>query len=64
MGADATGLWPSDSRLRALALAQPGVMFATMLRHFARSAPMVDDVMVENVERGDVIITARSGCAS
>lgn len=55
--ADTRALWPTARPLRALALAQPGFMLATMLRHFARSAPLVNDALVGTVRPGDVIIT-------
>ncbi len=55
--ADTTALWPDDAMWRALALAQPGVMYATMLRRLHRSASLVNDVLTNVVGPGDVIVT-------
>ena len=54
--ADTTALWPDGALRRGLALAQPGIMFATMLGRFAKSAPSVNDVVLSVTEPGDVIV--------
>ena len=53
---DTTALWPTGKVRRALALAQPGIMFSTMLRRFVKSAPLVNDVVMRVVEPWDVIV--------
>ncbi len=55
--ADTTALWPTDALRRRLALAQPGLMYATMLRRFARSAPLINDTVLRVVRPGDVVVT-------
>ncbi len=55
--ADTAALWPEHPARRWLALAQPGVMFATMLRRLAGSASLVNDVIIERVAPGDVVVT-------
>ncbi len=55
--AGTSALWPADAMRRRLALAQPGLMYATMLRRLRGSAPLVNDVLTDVVERGDVIVT-------
>ncbi len=54
---DTSVLWPDGAVRRRLALAQPGIMYATMLRRFSLSASMVNDVLVSVVRPGDVVVT-------
>ncbi|MGO1385012.1 MAG: glycosyltransferase [Arachnia sp.] len=55
--ADTTALWPTDPLRRSLALAQPGIMFTTMLARFAKSAPVVNKVLIRIIRPGDVVVT-------
>ncbi len=55
--ADTSALWPGDAMRRRLALAQPGLMYATMLRRLHGSAPLVNDVLLDVVKQGDVIVS-------
>ena len=55
--ADTSALWPSGATRRRLALAQPGLMYATMLARLQKSAPLVNDVLLDVVEKDDVIVT-------
>lgn len=54
--ADTTALWPAGPLRRKLALAQPGIMFSTMLSRFAKSAPLVNEVVTSVAQPGDVIV--------
>ncbi len=55
--ADTSALWPDDALSRRMALAQPGIMYATMLHRFRQSAPLTNDILVQVARPGDIIIT-------
>lgn len=54
--ADTTAMWSEGALRRRLALAQPGIMLSTMLGRFAKSAPLVNKVVMSVVQSGDLIV--------
>lgn len=55
--AAAAPLWPESPALRRLALAQPGAMFATMLRSFQRLAPHTTAALLRASQDADVLVS-------
>ena len=53
----AASMWPDVPALRWVALAQPGLMYATMLVTFRRLAPRTNSALLLAAEGADVIVT-------